>query len=114
MVGTATNADRSDYTVTEVRYAPGSKPKAQFLLSELGGAGKVVALIGERTGGSEHRLGAGPRLQRPHPPDREADAEPDPTATSGRSLRERPRRPPAIVVACSRLLSRGSGLLSLF
>ena len=44
VVGRATNADRSDYAVTEVRYAPGAETKARFLLSELGGAGKVVAL----------------------------------------------------------------------
>ncbi len=44
VVGTATNADRNDYTVTEVRYVSGAETKARFLLSELGGAGKVVAL----------------------------------------------------------------------
>ncbi len=44
VVGTATNADRSDYAVTEVRYAAGAATKARFLLSELGGAGKVLAL----------------------------------------------------------------------
>ena len=42
--GDATNADRSDYAVTEVRYTPGAQTLAQFLLSYLGGAGKVVAL----------------------------------------------------------------------
>jgi len=42
--GTATNADRSDYAVTEVRYAPGAQNLAQFLLSYLGGVGKVAAL----------------------------------------------------------------------
>jgi LCP family protein required for cell wall assembly len=45
-VGAATNADRGDYAVTEIRYAPGATAKAQFLLSYLGGAGKVVALDG--------------------------------------------------------------------
>ncbi len=53
VVGTATNADRSDYTVTEVRYAPGSAAKARFLLSELGGAGKVVALNGGAPAGTD-------------------------------------------------------------
>jgi LCP family protein required for cell wall assembly len=53
VVGTATNADRSDYTVTEVRYAPGSAAKARFLLSELGGAGKVVALSGGAASGTD-------------------------------------------------------------
>jgi LCP family protein required for cell wall assembly len=43
-VGAATNADRSDYSVTEVRYASGSDTKAQYLLSLLGGSGKTVAL----------------------------------------------------------------------
>jgi LCP family protein required for cell wall assembly len=44
VVGPATNADRSDYSVTEVRYATGAQAKAQYLLADLGGAGKVVAL----------------------------------------------------------------------
>ncbi len=44
VVGTATNADRNDYTVTEVRYVSGAETKARFLLSEMGGAGKVVAI----------------------------------------------------------------------
>jgi hypothetical protein len=42
--GKATNADRSDYIVTEVRYAPGAQAKGQLVLSKLGGAGKLVAL----------------------------------------------------------------------
>jgi LCP family protein required for cell wall assembly len=40
----ATNADRSDYDVTEVRYAPGKKEKGQLVLAYLGGAGKLVEL----------------------------------------------------------------------
>jgi polyisoprenyl-teichoic acid--peptidoglycan teichoic acid transferase len=52
VVGTATNADRSDYMVTEIRYASGSKPQAQLLLSELGGAGKIVALSGSAPAGA--------------------------------------------------------------
>jgi LCP family protein required for cell wall assembly len=40
----ATNADRSDYSVTEVRYGPGAQNKAQLVLARLGGAGKLVAL----------------------------------------------------------------------
>jgi len=51
VVGPATNADRSDYTVTEVRYASGAETKARFLLSELGGAGKVVSLGGSAPSG---------------------------------------------------------------
>jgi len=50
-VGAASNADRSDYAVTEIRYAPGATAKAQFLASYLGGAGKVVALGGNAPGG---------------------------------------------------------------
>jgi LCP family protein required for cell wall assembly len=40
----AADADRSDYDVTEVRYAPGEKIKGQLVLAYLGGAGKLVAL----------------------------------------------------------------------
>jgi len=53
VVGTATNADRSDYAVTEVRYASGAQTKAQFLLSQLGGAGKVVALSSGAPAGAD-------------------------------------------------------------
>jgi LCP family protein required for cell wall assembly len=53
VVGSATNADRSDYQVTEIRYATGAQTKAQFLLSELGGAGKVVALTGSAPAGAD-------------------------------------------------------------
>jgi hypothetical protein len=38
----ASDADRSDYAVTEVRYAPGNEKQAQLVLAYLGGAGKVV------------------------------------------------------------------------
>jgi LCP family protein required for cell wall assembly len=44
VTGTARNADRSDYQVTEVRYAPGKQAQAQLVLSYLGGVGKAVAL----------------------------------------------------------------------
>jgi hypothetical protein len=40
--GAATDADRSDYTVTEVRYGPGGQKKAELVLAFLGGAGKLV------------------------------------------------------------------------
>ena len=40
----ATDADRSDYAVTEVRYAPGAQTKARLVLAFLGGAGKLVPL----------------------------------------------------------------------
>ncbi len=53
VVGTATNADRSNYLVTEVRYASGAQASAQFLLSELGGAGRVVALNASAPSGAD-------------------------------------------------------------
>jgi LCP family protein required for cell wall assembly len=40
----AANADRSNYAVTEVRFAPGAKEKGQLVLAYLGGAGKLVEL----------------------------------------------------------------------
>jgi LCP family protein required for cell wall assembly len=40
----ATNADRSDYAVSEVRYAPGAENKGRLVLAQLGGAGKLVPL----------------------------------------------------------------------
>jgi hypothetical protein len=40
----ATNADRNDYKVTEVRYVKGAERKAQLVLAYLHGAGKSVAL----------------------------------------------------------------------
>jgi LCP family protein required for cell wall assembly len=38
----ASDADRADYDVTEVRYAPGSEQKAQLVLAYLSGAGRLV------------------------------------------------------------------------
>ncbi|MDQ1509986.1 MAG: hypothetical protein QOG50_1830 [Actinomycetota bacterium] len=46
----ATNADRSDYDVTEVRYGPAAKTKAQLVLAYLGGAGKLVSLASAPSG----------------------------------------------------------------
>src|SRR5205085_661962 len=46
----ATNADRSDYTVTEVEYAPGQDVKARLVLSTLGGAGQITPLDGASGG----------------------------------------------------------------
>ena len=46
----AADADRSDYDVTEVRYAPGAKTKGQLVLAYLGGAGKLVSLDSAPTG----------------------------------------------------------------
>jgi len=42
MVGQPSNADRNDYTTTEVQYTKGSEHVAQFALAYLGGAGKLV------------------------------------------------------------------------
>jgi LCP family protein required for cell wall assembly len=39
----ASDADRSNYAVTEVRYAPNAQAKASLVLANLGGAGKLVA-----------------------------------------------------------------------
>jgi len=52
-VGAASNADRSDYSVTEVRYESNAKDKAEFLLSRLGGAGKTVKLQGNAPAGAD-------------------------------------------------------------
>jgi LCP family protein required for cell wall assembly len=40
------DADRSDYSQTEVRYVPGALGKAEVVASYLGGVGKLVALAG--------------------------------------------------------------------
>ena len=96
VVGTATNADRSDYTVTEVRYAPGSAAKARFLLSELGGAGKVVALNGGAPAGTDIVLVLGrdykgltrpaPKTASTSPTARPTSATPAPRASTATSL----------------------------
>jgi LCP family protein required for cell wall assembly len=52
-VAPAADADRSDYTVTEVRYAPGAETKAQLVLAYLGGAGRTVALDSAPSGGAD-------------------------------------------------------------
>jgi LCP family protein required for cell wall assembly len=51
VTGAATNADRSDYAVTEVRYASGAENKAKYLLAFLGGAGQAVKLGGQAPSG---------------------------------------------------------------
>ncbi|HEV7527006.1 MAG TPA: LCP family protein [Acidimicrobiia bacterium] len=53
VTGPASNADRGNYVVTEVRYTSGSDNKARFLLSEMGGAGRVVALNGSAPAGAD-------------------------------------------------------------
>jgi LCP family protein required for cell wall assembly len=53
VVGAASNADRGDYAVTEVRYAAGAEAKAQLLLAHLQGAGKAVPLAGPAPGGAD-------------------------------------------------------------
>jgi LCP family protein required for cell wall assembly len=44
VLGPATNADRSEYAVTEVQYSRGAQNKARLVLAYLGGAGKLVPL----------------------------------------------------------------------
>jgi LCP family protein required for cell wall assembly len=46
----ATNADRSDYATSEVRYAGGAQTKGQYVLAAIGGAGKLVPLEGDAGG----------------------------------------------------------------
>jgi LCP family protein required for cell wall assembly len=46
----ASDADRSDYVVSEVRYAPGAEDKARLTLAYLGGAGRTVALSSAPSG----------------------------------------------------------------
>jgi polyisoprenyl-teichoic acid--peptidoglycan teichoic acid transferase len=59
----ATDADRSDYTVTEVRYAPGAEKKAQLVLAYLGGAGRIVALDSAPSSGADVVLVLGQDFQ---------------------------------------------------
>jgi LCP family protein required for cell wall assembly len=42
--GAASDADRSDYATTEVRYAPGAADKARVVAAYLGGVGTIVPL----------------------------------------------------------------------
>ena len=65
----ATNADRSDYAVTEVRYAPGAENKGRLVLAQLGGAGKLVALDAA-PGARRRRAGDRKRLPARSPPRR--------------------------------------------
>jgi LCP family protein required for cell wall assembly len=48
-VAPATNADRSDYATSEVRYAPGAEDEARLVLAYLAGAGALAA----RPGGTD-------------------------------------------------------------
>ncbi len=50
VLGLATNADRTDYGVSQVRYAAGAQKQAQLVLAYLGGAGKVVPFDGDAGG----------------------------------------------------------------
>jgi LCP family protein required for cell wall assembly len=59
----ARNADRSNYSVTEVRYAPGSDAKARLVLASLGGAGKLVSATSAQTGGADVALVLGSDFQ---------------------------------------------------
>jgi hypothetical protein len=63
----AADADRSDYGVTEVRYAPGAENKGALVLAYLGGAGKLVAL-GAAPAGDDVVLVLGQDFQQVTPP----------------------------------------------
>jgi LCP family protein required for cell wall assembly len=51
VLGQAANADRSDYAVSEVRYASDAQNKARLVLAYLGGAGKLAPLQGAAADG---------------------------------------------------------------
>src|SRR5262245_12881897 len=51
--GSATNADRQDYPVTEVRYASGASDKAKAVLGYLGGVGEITSLQGSAPAGAD-------------------------------------------------------------
>jgi LCP family protein required for cell wall assembly len=53
VISPATDADRSSYAVSEVRYAPGADAKARLVLAQLGGAGKLVALSSHPSNGAD-------------------------------------------------------------
>jgi polyisoprenyl-teichoic acid--peptidoglycan teichoic acid transferase len=82
LAGPAANADRSDYNVTEVRYGPGAKSKAELVLAYLSGAGKVVAL-GTRPSGADVIVVLGSDFQQVTAPSTSTTAAPK--ATGGPS-----------------------------
>jgi len=53
VLGSATNADRQDYPVTEVRYVSGASDKAKAVLSYLGGVGEMTSLDGQAPAGAD-------------------------------------------------------------
>lgn len=53
VLGSATNADRQDYPVTEVRYVSGASDKAKAVLGYLGGVGEITALDGQAPAGAD-------------------------------------------------------------
>jgi polyisoprenyl-teichoic acid--peptidoglycan teichoic acid transferase len=50
VIGGAADADRSDYSVTEIRYGSGSETKAKLVQAYLGGAGKIVPVASTPSG----------------------------------------------------------------
>ena len=78
LAGPAANADRSDYNVTEVRYGPGGKTKAELVLAYLTGAGKVVALSA-RPSGADVIVVLGTDFQQVTAPSTSTTAAPKPT-----------------------------------
>jgi LCP family protein required for cell wall assembly len=53
VLGSATNADRSDYPVTEVRYVSGASDRAKAVLAYLGGVGEITPLPGSAPAGAD-------------------------------------------------------------
>src|SRR5262249_40874077 len=56
VVGSASNADRQDYQVTEVRYASGASDAAKAVLSYLGGGGDITSLQAGAPAGADLTL----------------------------------------------------------
>jgi LCP family protein required for cell wall assembly len=70
VVGSASNADRQDYQVTEVRYASGASGDAKAVLAYLGGIGVITPIEGSAPAGTDVVLVVGrdfKGLSRPSP-----------------------------------------------
>jgi LCP family protein required for cell wall assembly len=81
VVGQAGNADRSDYDVTEVRYAKGAEDKARYALAYLNGAGKLVQLD-KSTPGTDVTIVLGRDFEQASPPTTSASTGTAATPTS--------------------------------
>jgi polyisoprenyl-teichoic acid--peptidoglycan teichoic acid transferase len=88
VVGSASNADRPDYQVTEVRYASGASDKAKAVLAYLGGVGTMTELQGSAPASADVVLVLGrdfKGLSRPSPTNA-----PKSSATRGTQAASRP------------------------